>query len=110
MSPNSFRTCPSVINLWLWTISRNAARRRSSSCSAPPRSNRQNVLFNNLGVFRHNDPGVIWGDFDMRLLKLQTGPPGNLVTVLDMPLIENALDLSVNANHGTTFNMDLPSG
>ena len=70
---------------------------------------RQNLNFINLGVFRHNDPGVIWGDFDMRFLKLQMGDAGNLVTALEMPLIENALDLSVNANHGTPFNMDLPS-
>ena len=70
----------------------------------------QLISFINLGVFRHNDPGVIWGNFDMRFLKIQTGTPGNLVTVLDMPLIENALDLSASDNHGTTFNMDLPSG
>ena len=51
-----------------------------------------------------------WGDFDMRNLKFYHGTLATPQLVLDMPLIENALDLSPEANHGTTFNMDLPSG
>ena len=67
------------------------------------------IDFINLGVFRHNDPGVIWGDFDMRFLKLQMGDAGNLTTALEMPLQVDAQDIGPLGNHGTTFNMDLPS-
>jgi hypothetical protein len=46
---------------------------------------------------------------DIRDLKIETGTPGDYETLLDMPLRTNALDIGPNENHGTTFNMDLPS-
>lgn len=70
---------------------------------------RQQMAFNTLGVFRHNDPGVIWGDFDMQNLKYLSGNAPSTNVELDMPLDVNALDVGPDANHGTTFNMALPS-
>lgn len=72
-------------------------------------NNRQQCNFNNLGVFRRTQPGVLWADMDMRHLKIETGTPGNYTTLLDMPLLVNALDSGPQANHGTTHNMLLPS-
>ncbi len=72
-------------------------------------TNRQFVPFNNLGVYKHNLPGTIWANLDLRRLKYEKGTPGSYTTVLDMPLELNALDAGPNANHGTTFNMTLPS-
>lgn len=70
---------------------------------------RQFMNPNNLGVFRHNSFPEIWGHFDMKELLYLVGTPGSFEIRLNMPLTENALDLSDNENHGTTFNMDLPS-
>jgi hypothetical protein len=61
-----------------------------------------------LGV-RSFDGTPEWGDFDMKNLKYWTGSFASPVLRLDMPLIDNALDLSPDENHGTTFNMALPS-
>lgn len=72
-------------------------------------TNRQFMNPNVLGVFRHNSFPTIWGHFDMKNLLYLHGTPGNFTTRLDMPLTENALDLGPFNNHGTTFNMDLPS-
>lgn len=71
--------------------------------------NRQFMNSNRLGVYRHTVPGTIWGRFDLRNLKYLRGTPGSFVTELDMPLTTNALDLGPRGNHGTTFNMELPS-
>lgn len=70
---------------------------------------RQQVQFNRLGVFRRTQPQVIWGNFDMQDLKYITGNAPSTNVELDMPLDTNALDLSADENHGTTFNMALPS-
>jgi hypothetical protein len=72
-------------------------------------TNRQFGNANRLGVFRQGAPGTIWGHFDLRDLLILGGTPGNHTTRLDMPLRDNALDLGPEENHGTTFNMDLPS-
>lgn len=70
---------------------------------------RQFTPMDTIGVYRHGVSGTLWADMDMRNLKLETGTPGNYVTKLDMPLMANALDSGPEANHGTTFNMPLPS-
>lgn len=62
----------------------------------------------NIGVRTHSGTPV-WGDFDIKNLLFKRGSFASPVTILDMPLIENALDLGPSANHGTTFNMALPS-
>jgi hypothetical protein len=72
-------------------------------------TNRQFLNPNVLGVFRHNSFPTIWGHFDMKNLILKRGTPGNFDIVLKMPLIVDATDHSSHDNHGTTFNMDLPS-
>lgn len=72
-------------------------------------STRQFSQFNVMGVYRHGLPGPIWGNFDMQHLKRTTGIPGNHVVDYHYPLTENALDISPTQNHGTTFNMTLPS-
>lgn len=72
-------------------------------------TNRQSIRFQNLGVFRHNTTGTQWADLDMRNLKIWSGAAPSTIVELDMPLIVNALDFGPNLNHGTTFNMDLPS-
>lgn len=72
-------------------------------------NSRQFSTFNNLGVFRHGVPATIWGNFDMRNLLYRKGTPGNYTTVLNMPLNTDACDIGPNLNHGTTFNMTLPS-
>lgn len=64
---------------------------------------------NMLGVYKHGVSGTIWADMDVKNLKLTIGDVPSTNVVLDMPLIDNALDLSPDANHGTTFGMDLPS-
>lgn len=69
---------------------------------------RINAFWQNLGVRRRAGP-TDWGKFDMKNLKVLRGTPATPIVSLDMPLIENALDLGPDANHGTTFNMDLPS-
>jgi hypothetical protein len=69
---------------------------------------RINTFWQNLGV-RNRSGAPIFGDFDLRNLVYKTGSFASPVTRLDMPLIDNALDLSPDENHGTTFNMALPS-
>lgn len=64
---------------------------------------------NMVGVYKHGVSGTIWSDMDVKNLKLTIGDVPSSNVVLDMPLQENALDLSDDANHGTTFNMPLPS-
>jgi hypothetical protein len=72
-------------------------------------SNRPQMSANRLGVYRQGGVGSIWGHFDLRFLKYEKGTVGNFTTELEMPLQTDALDLSDNENHGTTFNMELPS-
>jgi hypothetical protein len=72
-------------------------------------TNRQFINANRLGVYRHTVPGTIWGHFDLRNLKYLKGVTPNFTTELDMPLTTNCLDLGPRANHGTSFNMLLPS-
>lgn len=72
-------------------------------------TNRQFMNPNVLGVYRHNSFPTLWGHFDMKNLIYQKGTPGDFDIILDMPLIDNALDLGPLSNHGTTFNMELPS-
>jgi len=72
-------------------------------------TNRQFLNFNRLGVYKQGVGGALWSDILMRDLKWFTGAAPSTFVELDMPLRANALDLSVGANHGTTFNMDLPS-
>lgn len=69
---------------------------------------RINTTWANLGV-RRREGTADWGHFDMKNLIYKTGSFGSPVTRLDMPLFDNALDLSPDANHGSTFNMSLPS-
>jgi hypothetical protein len=64
--------------------------------------------FTAIGVRRLAGPAV-WGDFDIKNLVFKRGSFSSPVVVLDMPLKKNALDIGPNSNHGTTFNMDLPS-
>jgi hypothetical protein len=64
---------------------------------------------NMVGVYKHGVSGTIWADMDVKNLKLTIGDVPSSQVVLDMPLQANALDLSTELNHGTTFNMDLPS-
>jgi len=66
------------------------------------------LVFNRLGGDRGTVPRQ-FGDFDMRNLLVQTNNAGMLNTILDMPLINNACDEGPLANHGTAFNMGLPS-
>jgi hypothetical protein len=70
---------------------------------------RQSPPFDMIGVYKHGVSGTLWADMDIRDLKIETGTPGDYETLLDMPLRVNALDVGPNANHGTTFNMRLPS-
>lgn len=63
----------------------------------------------NLGVYKHNNPDVIWMNGDMRNLKIWQGAAPSTDVILDMPLILNATDHGPLGNHGTTFNMRLPS-
>jgi hypothetical protein len=72
-------------------------------------TNRQFMSANRLGVYRQGGLGVIWGGFDLKFLTYRKGTQGAFLTQLDMPLQENALDHGPFANHGTTFNMELPS-
>lgn len=72
-------------------------------------TNRQFLAFNRIGAYKQGVGGSLWADCKIRNLKFWDGAPPSTTLQLDMPLIENALDLSSNANHGTTFNMDLPS-
>jgi len=51
----------------------------------------------------------IWGHADMRDVKLTYYSGSGPVVDLDMPLRENACDLSPAGNNGTTFNMPIPS-
>jgi hypothetical protein len=70
---------------------------------------RQNSSYNMLGVYRHGISGTIWGNFDLLNLLVLNGSAPSTDVELDMPLSENALDSGPKENHGTTFNMDLPS-
>lgn len=71
--------------------------------------NRQFCVFGNLGVYKHNIAGTIWGNFDMRNLKIWQGAAPSTDVILDMPLQVNALDHGPLGNNGTPFNMDLPA-
>lgn len=70
---------------------------------------RQSTPFNTIGVYKQGVSGTLWADMDLRNLKIEAGTPGSYTTLLDMPLLENALDAGPEENHGTTFNMELPS-
>jgi hypothetical protein len=70
---------------------------------------RQFSLWDILGVYKHGVSGTIWSDMDVKNLKILTGDVPSTDVLLDMPLEKNALDVGPNLNHGTTFNMDLPS-
>jgi hypothetical protein len=70
---------------------------------------RQHTAFNRLGVYKQGVSGTLWADLSMKNLKWWSGAAPSTDLILDMPLIDNALDLSDDENHGTTFNMDLPS-
>lgn len=72
-------------------------------------TNRQHSNANRLGVYRQGVTGTIWGHFDLRRLKYLKGVSPNFETILDMPLLQNARDAGPKENHGTTFNMDLPT-
>jgi hypothetical protein len=72
-------------------------------------TNRQQVQFNTVGVYRHNVAGTIWANMDVRFLKFLTGETPSTTVAIDMPLQENAVDNGPDENHGTTFNMPLPS-
>lgn len=71
-------------------------------------SGRINTFWQNLGV-RRRQTAPVWGDFDLKNLKYHTGSFASPIVRLDMPLQINALDSGPDANHGTTFNMALPS-
>jgi len=64
--------------------------------------------WNMLGV-RNWNSSPTFADLNMKNLKFQRGTFASPIVKLDMPLQENALDLGPDANHGTTFNMPLPS-
>ena len=65
--------------------------------------------YNRLGV-AGNFASLFFWDGDLRDVKLTMDKGGPNETVqLDMPLRDNARDLSPDENHGTTFNMPLPS-
>ncbi|GAH92101.1 unnamed protein product, partial [marine sediment metagenome] len=53
--------------------------------------------------------GIGPGDFDLRNFKLTDGTPVVPRVFIDLPLEINACDLGVDAQKGTTHNMDLPS-
>jgi hypothetical protein len=72
-------------------------------------TNRLNFQPNTIGVYKQGVPGTLWADADFKNLKVRTGDAPSSDVRLDMPLIENALDLGPLANNGTTFNMPLPS-
>jgi hypothetical protein len=72
-------------------------------------TNRQSLPFNVIGAYKRGIPGTLWSDVNMRNVKWFTGDAPSTDVELDMPLFENALDLGPNENHGTTFNMELPS-
>lgn len=72
-------------------------------------TNRVFAQLNNLGVYRHNSSPTIWANMDMKNLRLLTGIVPSQDVSLDMPLSLNARDLGPLENHGTTFNMPLPS-
>lgn len=72
-------------------------------------TNRQNLAFNRLGVYRHGVSGTIWANMDMRSLKFWTGDQPSTIVALDMPCDTDACDIGPDENHGTTFNMTLPS-
>jgi hypothetical protein len=72
-------------------------------------TNRMNVPINRIGVYKQGDPGAFWTDGAFKNMKLWMGDPPSTDVELDMPLSENALDFGPKSNHGTTFNMPLPS-
>lgn len=72
-------------------------------------TNRFNAPINRVGVYKQGVGGSLWMDGDMKNLKVLLGDYPSTDVELDMPLIENALDVGPGENHGTTFNMRLPS-
>lgn len=66
------------------------------------------LQYDNLGV-RNLGGTPVWGNFDLKNLIYKRGTFASPDLFLDMPLLENALDLSPEENHGTTFNMPLES-
>jgi hypothetical protein len=70
---------------------------------------RFNTPINRIGVYKQGVGGSLWADGDFKNLKVLLGDYPSTDVELDMPLIENALDAGPSENHGTTFNMDLPS-
>jgi hypothetical protein len=72
-------------------------------------TNRMNVPINRIGVYKQGASGSLWTNGDFKNMKLWMGDPPSTDVELDMPLFENALDSGPKANHGTTFNMALPS-
>lgn len=71
-------------------------------------TNRQFFNISQLGK-RNSGPSAVFGHFDMRNLFWERGTFASPVVELDMKLMLNALDDGPTGNHGTTFNMQLPS-
>lgn len=71
-------------------------------------TNRNALRFDQLGK-RNSGGSAVFGHFDMRNLTYKTGTFAAPIVRLAMPLQINALDSGPDANHGTTFNMELPS-
>lgn len=72
-------------------------------------TNRQHLQFNRLGVYKHGVSGTIWANMDMRELKFWSGDSPSTDVELDMPCDDDACDVGPDENHGTTFEMELPS-
>ena len=72
-------------------------------------TSRFNTPINRVGVYKQGASGSLWMNGDMKNLKVLLGDYPSTDVELDMPLIENAQDAGPEANHGTTFNMELPS-
>lgn len=70
---------------------------------------RQHLQFNRLGVHKHSVPDTTWAHMDMKFLKFLTGAYPSSIVALDMPCAADACDIGPDANHGETFNMELPS-
>jgi hypothetical protein len=72
-------------------------------------TNRLNFQPNTIGVYKQGVSGTLWADADFKNLKVKNGDAPSSNVLLDMPLLENALDIGPLLNHGTTFHMPLPS-
>lgn len=66
------------------------------------------LQFDQIGHPRFEED-VPWPNYDLRNFRVLIGTPESPITVLDMPLEVNACDQGADENHGTTFNMALPS-